>query len=99
MRYTVVLVPDLELGGYVAYVPVVGVTTQGESIDEALAMAADAAGLMLDVRVEDGEELPEEPPGTIVASIEATLGKSVRVDTGAPIVDEVPVLKDRWLTT
>ena len=94
MRYTVVLVPDEEETGYVAYVPVVGVTTQGESIDDALAMAAEAAGLMLDAMVDDGEELPVEHPGTIITTIEATLGESVRVGTGAATRGEAPVLND-----
>ena len=83
MRYTVVLVPDPELGGYVAYVPVVGVTTQGESIDEAFAMAAEAAGLKLDVMIEDGEELLTEAPGVIVGSVEVTLGESVPYEATA----------------
>ena len=82
MRYTVVLVPDDELGGYVAYVPVVGVTTQGDTMEEAFAMAADAASLMLDAMTDDGEELPTEAPGVIVGSIEAVLGTSTLVEAG-----------------
>lgn len=83
MRYTVVLVPDHELGGYVAYVPAVGVTTQGDSIDDALAMAADAAGLKLDALTEDGEELPAEETGAFVALIDVPMGLSVPVTVGA----------------
>jgi predicted RNase H-like HicB family nuclease len=79
VRYTVIIVPDGELGGYVAYVPVVGVTTQGETIDEALAMAEEATGLMLDVLTEDGEEIPTGAPGVIVGSIEPVLGESTPV--------------------
>ena len=75
-RYTVVLVPDRRDGGYVASVPVVGVTTQGETIDEALAMAAEAAGGRLEVLAEDGEWLPTEAPGAIVGSVEVRLGES-----------------------
>ncbi len=59
---SVVLVPDWRDGGYVAYVPVVGITTRGEIIDEALAMAAEAAGVKLEVLTEDGEWLPTGAP-------------------------------------
>jgi predicted RNase H-like HicB family nuclease len=83
MRYTVVLVPDEEIGGYVAYVPAVGVTTQGDSIDDALAMAADAAGLKLDVMVENGEELPSEETQAFVALVDVPLGQSVPVAVGS----------------
>ena len=69
MRYTVVLVPDSS--GYVAYVPTIpGCTTQGDSIEEALAMAQDAATALLASRAAHGEWLPEEAPGTVVASVE-----------------------------
>jgi predicted RNase H-like HicB family nuclease len=37
VKYTVMLVEGEEPGRYVAYVPVLGVTTQGEGIEQALA--------------------------------------------------------------
>ena len=71
MRYTVVLVPGSRPGRYVAYVPVIpGCVTQGDSFDDAIAMAQDAAAAMLADMVEHDEELPIEEPGTVIASIE-----------------------------
>lgn len=70
MHYTVVLLSEPEIDGYVAYVPAVGVTSQGYSIQHALEMAAEAASLRLEVMAEDGQEMPIEQPGTIIGSIE-----------------------------
>ena len=70
MRYTVVMIPSVD-GGYVAYVPAIpGCVTEGETIDEALAMAADAAGALLADMAEAGEDLPTERPGAAVGSVE-----------------------------
>jgi antitoxin HicB len=72
MRYTVVLARDGD--GFVAYVPVIpGCVTQGDTVEEAIAMAQDAAEGMLAVMAEYGEEIPEEEPGTVVASIEVAV--------------------------
>jgi predicted RNase H-like HicB family nuclease len=69
MRYTVILFP--EGNGYVARVPAIpNCTTQGDTIEEALAMAQDAAQALLDNRAEHGEWLPEEEPGAIVGSVD-----------------------------
>lgn len=74
MRYTVVLIPDEEDGGYVAYIPSLpGVVTQGETIPEALAMAQDAARGYVDVLIEDDQEVPTEGPGAVVGSIEVVV--------------------------
>ncbi len=70
MHYTVVLLPEPDIDGYVAYVPAVGVTSQGYSIQHALEMAAEAASLRLEIMAEDGQEMPIEQPGAIVGSIE-----------------------------
>jgi len=74
MRYTVVLVPDEREGGYVAYVPVIpGCVTQGETLDEAITKAQDAAEGMLAVMAEHGEDLPTEPDGAVVARVEVAV--------------------------
>jgi predicted RNase H-like HicB family nuclease len=70
MRYPVVLVPDPEAGGYVAYAPVPGCVTQGETVEEALSMAADAVAARLAIATERGEDPDVEAPGAIVASVE-----------------------------
>jgi predicted RNase H-like HicB family nuclease len=70
MRYTVVLVPDEEDGGYVAYVPSLpGVVAQGETIPEALAMGEDAAHGYVDILAKDHQEVPTEGAGVVVGSI------------------------------
>jgi predicted RNase H-like HicB family nuclease len=71
MRYTVVLVPGERPGRYVAHVPAIpGCVTQGEGVEEAVAMARDAAAGMLAVMAARGDELPEEPFGTLVAEVD-----------------------------
>lgn len=73
MRYTVVLVPDTRDGGFVAYVPVIpGCVTQGETIDDALEMAADAAAALLADAIDRGEDVPAEAPGAVVATVDVT---------------------------
>ena len=84
MRYSVVLMPEPEVGGYSAFVPAIpGCATQGETVEEALAMAVDAATLLLEVMAEEGEELPTEAPGTIYASIDVTVPELVGVGASA----------------
>ena len=55
MRLTAVLTPDPE-GGVVATNPETGTTTQGETVQEALANLREATELHL-------EEFPLDPPG------------------------------------
>ena len=78
MRYTVVLVPDERDSGYVAYVPVIpGCVTQGETPEEAIAMAADAAIGLLASMANHGEDLPAEPAGALITSVELALPELV----------------------
>jgi predicted RNase H-like HicB family nuclease len=59
-KYTVILIPEEE-GGYSVEVPALpGCYTQGETREEALAMAKDAIGLYLESLVADGEPVPLE---------------------------------------
>lgn len=70
-RYTVVLVPDEERGLFVAYVPAIpDCVTQGKTVEEALAMAADLAAIQLSDLADSGEDLPTEAPGAVIASVE-----------------------------
>lgn len=69
-RYTVLLYRDEEEGGYAVLIPLLGVATQGESLDEALAMAKEAAELHVRGRIEDGEPVLDEEEPPIVASID-----------------------------
>jgi antitoxin HicB len=61
--YTVHLEPAEE-GGYVVTVPALpGCVTQGETYEEALAMAREAIEGWLDVLARHGTPIPEEPRG------------------------------------
>ena len=77
-RYTVLLYPDPE-GGYSVLVPAFGLlATQGETVEEALAMAQDAIEVAARGLAEDGEDVPMENAPPIVAAVEA------RVPVAAP---------------
>ena len=73
-RYTVVLVPDPEDGGYTLTVPALpGLVTQGDSLQEALTMAREAIAFHLECLAEEGEAVPEE--GAIVVDhVEVAVG-------------------------
>lgn len=60
--YTVVLEPAEE-GGYTVSVPALpGCFTQGDTYEEALAMAQDAIALWLETLAADQQPIPEESP-------------------------------------
>jgi predicted RNase H-like HicB family nuclease len=62
-RYTVILDPNSkeEGGGYTVTVPALpGCITEGNTIEEALAMAEDAIRLYIESLIVDGEPIPEE---------------------------------------
>lgn len=73
-KYTIILEPDIEEGGYTVTVPSLpGCVTQGETIEEAIAMARDAIRLFIETLVESGEPVPEEleHPQAITISVAA----------------------------
>ncbi len=62
-RYTLVLIPDPVEGGYTVRVPALpGLTTEGDTLEEALTNARDAIRLYLEDLEADGEPIPEEMP-------------------------------------
>lgn len=64
-RYTLLLLPDQEEGGYTVTVPALpGCITEGDSLEEALANAKDAIRLYLEDLIANGEPVPREgePP-------------------------------------
>jgi predicted RNase H-like HicB family nuclease len=67
-RFTVLLYQ--EEGGYSAVVPGLHVATEGRTIDEALAMAKEAAELRIEALVRDGEPVLDEETPPIVAAID-----------------------------
>ncbi len=69
--YAVVFEPDLEAGGYVVTCPALpGLVTEGDTLEEARAMAADAIHAYLESLREDGLPLPAS---------DVTGGESLRV--------------------
>ena len=73
-RYTIILHPDEEEGGYTVTVPALpGCITQGETMEEAIAMAKDAIRLHVEALKADGEAVPEEHdhPQAIIVSVAA----------------------------
>jgi len=73
-HYTIILHPDIEEGGYTVTVPALpGCVTQGETLEEAIAMAKDAIRLHIDALIADGEPVPEEHehPQAIVIDVAA----------------------------
>ena len=74
-RYTVVLYPEREEGGYSVLVPLLpGCVTQGDSLDEALANAREAIALHVRALTRSGDFIPEEdgPPWVGMVEVEAS---------------------------
>jgi len=70
-RSTVVLLPDAEEGGYTVEVPELpGCVTEGDTIEEALAMVKDAIEGWIGSMIEAGEDVPEESIPVIVTSVD-----------------------------
>ena len=70
-KYTVVLIPDVEEGGYTVTVPALpGITTEGDTVEEALVNAKDAIEVYLAALADLGEEIPEERGQPELASVE-----------------------------
>jgi predicted RNase H-like HicB family nuclease len=60
-RYTIILYPDTEEGGYTVVVPALpGCITQGETIEDAIAMGKDAIQLYVETLLAEGLPVPEE---------------------------------------
>jgi predicted RNase H-like HicB family nuclease len=73
-QYTVILYPEPDEGGYSVTVPALpGCVTQGETLEEAIAMAKDAIRLHVETLRAEGEPIPEEQahPQAIVVSVAA----------------------------
>jgi len=62
LNYTVIMTPD-ETGGYVVTCPALpGLVTEGDTLEEARAMAADAILCYVESLIEDGEPVPTDNP-------------------------------------
>ncbi len=80
MRYTVLLLPETDPEVHVAYVPVLGVVTQGRTREDALSAAREAATLALEDLVDDDAEVYAEPPGAIVVTIDVPVPVPAEAD-------------------
>lgn len=71
MKYTIVLFPDEEEGGYTVTVPALpGCITEGDTLDEALENARDAIRLYIEDVKACGEPVPEETAAPELAVVE-----------------------------
>ncbi len=73
-RYTIILEPEPEEGGYSVRVPALpGCNTQGDTFEDAVAMAKDAIALYIESLRAHGEPIPEETerPQAIVVDVAA----------------------------
>jgi antitoxin HicB len=60
-QYTIILHPDSEQGGYTVTVPALpGCITEGDTVEEAIAMAKEAIQLYIESLIEDNQPIPEE---------------------------------------
>lgn len=70
MEYSIVLIPELEEGGYSVIVPLLpGCFTQGETFEEALANAKEAIEVHLGGLALEREPIPEQTHVPIFATI------------------------------
>jgi antitoxin HicB len=84
MTYTVVLTRE-EDGRYTASVPaLVGCPPFGRSVEEALAMAKEAAELYVETLVEDGLLVPGDVPLIEVDMTATAEAMARRIDVGVP---------------
>lgn len=71
MKFTVILTPDLEDGGYVAECPAIpGCISEGDTVEAALVNIKEAIEGCLESLAANQQELPEEQP-VIVATVDA----------------------------
>lgn len=77
-RYTVVLLPDADTGGYVVVVPAIpGCVTQGTTIEDALENARDLIELRFEDARDRGDHVWEESGPPTLTSVEVELRSDV----------------------
>ena len=68
LHYTAIFEAAPE-GGYVVRIPILGCVTEGQTFEEAKAMAEDAIRCYIASLLKHGEPVPEEGPVEIVSSL------------------------------
>lgn len=82
-RYTVLLVPDSDLGGFTATVPEIPeIVTGGDDEGHALAMAREAIGLYLGYAADKGLPLPVERVAPRLGTVEVEIGTPAAIAGG-----------------
>lgn len=77
-RYTILLTPDSDDGGYVVTVPILdGCVTEGDTIEEAIANAREAIQGYVESMVANGEGVPDEPLAPQLLTIEVDVSTPV----------------------
>ena len=70
-RYTVILEPDLDEGGYTVTVPALpGCVTEGDTVEEARENAEDAIRSLLEYLKASGKPIPEETEAPQLFAVE-----------------------------
>jgi antitoxin HicB len=71
IEYSYTVIFELaEEGGYLVHVPALGFTTQGETLEEARVMAAEAIHGVLESRRVHGETIPDDVELTLAPHVE-----------------------------
>ena len=80
LTFSVLLQPDPDEGGFTVTVPELpGIVTQGETFEEAIAMARKAITLHIEGLTEDGLNVPIERAAPIVAQVQIEVPALVEV--------------------
>jgi predicted RNase H-like HicB family nuclease len=70
-RYSIVLIPDHEAGGFTVQVPALpGCFTEGDTVEECLVNARDVIGLFIEELTARGEPIPREDDPLQLATVE-----------------------------
>ena len=72
LRYTVILEAAPE-GGYIVRIPALGCVTEGETFEQAKAMATDAIRCYCASLLKHGEPIPEEGPTEIISTLDVPI--------------------------
>lgn len=68
LQYTV-LFEEAPEGGYIVRIPTLGCVTEGETFEDATAMAKDAIRCYVASLIKHGEPVPEEGPTEIISTL------------------------------
>ena len=70
-RFTIVLTPDPDEGGFTVTVPSLpGCITEGDTYEEALANAQEAIALHVESLTADGVAIPDDSPPPLISVVE-----------------------------